>query len=99
MTPRSRKPVIIGALRDIAPDNYHNNFIDFQMDDDSRASVSDERFKRDISQDQLDSSLHRSKSESNLFAKSPVALKSKDSVDEPKAAKSSSDETLSTPFR
>lgn len=99
MTPRSRKPVIIGALRDIAPNNYHNNFMDFQMDDDNRANVSDERFERDISQDQLNASLHRSKSESNLFSKSPVALKSKNSVDEPKAAKSSSDETLSTPFR
>lgn len=90
MTPRSRKPVIIGGIRGLATDNYHQNFIDFQMDE------VEESFDQENTQQPLESSLHRSKSESSLSLQSPLL----DNVEEPKAvAKTTSDETLSTPFR
>lgn len=95
MTPRSRKPVIIGAMRGLASDNYHQNFINFQMDE------IDDTLESENSQKHLDSSLQRSKSESSLLLESPNESKSHlDSVEDPKTViTSNSDETLSTPFR
>lgn len=91
MTPRSRKPVIIGALRDMQTDDYHNKFIGFQMNDDVAEEEDDDDpdFIEGEIPDRLNASLHRSKSESDLLLRSPAVAQTK----------STSDETLSTPFR
>lgn len=103
MTPRSRKPVIIsGVMRGLTSDNYHQNFINFQMDE-----VENSFECQNTTQDRLDSSLQRSKSESSLLQqlqqlRSPTesTLPPIDATDEQRTiVKSNSDETLSTPFR
>lgn len=86
MTPRSRKPVIIGALRDMTRSNYHKKIIGFQDDE---APEDDPDFDEEEIPDQMNTTLHRSKSEGDLWPRSPVK----------NVAKSTSDETLSTPFR
>lgn len=93
MTPRSRKPVIIGGIRGLTSDKYHQNFMNFQMDEDVEPS-----FESNKTDEPLNSSLQRSKSENSLLSPSPAIAAP--TVDEPSAlAKSNSDETLSTPFR
>lgn len=93
MTPRSRKPVIIGGIRGLTSDKYHQNFMNFQMDEDVEPS-----FESNQTDEPLNSSLQRSKSENSLL--SPSLAIAPSTVDEPSAlAKSNSDETLSTPFR
>lgn len=100
MTPRSRKPVIIGGMRGLTADTYHPNFIDFQMDDEIGHS-----FECENTPDRLHTSLHRSKSESSLLCRSPIESHAQqltsESIRTPSATliKSTSDETLSTPFR
>lgn len=92
MTPRSRKPVIIGGIRGLTSDKYHQNFMNFQMDEDVEPS-----FESNKTDEPLNSSLQRSKSENSLLSPS---LGIASTADEPSAfAKSNSDETLSTPFR
>lgn len=96
MTPRSRKPVIIGAMLGLTSDNYHQNFINFPMDEVENS------FECENTQEPLESSLHRSKSECSLLLRSPIDTQTQPTKtgDEPKTiAKSNSDETLSTPFR
>lgn len=100
MTPRSRKPVIIGAMLGLTTDNYHQNFINFPMDEVENS------FDCENTQEPLELSLHRSKSESSLLLRSPIDSTQAQStemaaaVDKPKTiTKSNSDETLSTPFR
>lgn len=102
MTPRSRKPVIIGGMRGLATDTYHPNFIDFQMDDEVGHSFE----YCQNTPDQHHASLHRSKSENSLLCRSPIesttqAQLTTDLIPPPSATliKSTSDETLSTPFR
>lgn len=102
MTPRSRKPVIIGGMRGLATDTYHPNFIDFQMDDEIGHSFEYCQNTPDLHR----TSLHRSKSENSLLCRSPVestvqAQLTTELIPPPSAAliKSTSDETLSTPFR
>lgn len=96
MTPRSRKPVIFGALRDIASDNYHKNFVDFEMGDNQNNS--DNRCNSET--DHLNTSLQRSKSESSLLLKTPNTPATDDIAEIAKLeTKATSDETLSTPFR
>ncbi|XP_031630780.1 uncharacterized protein LOC116345492 isoform X2 [Contarinia nasturtii] len=99
MTPRSRKPVIIiGAMRGLTSDNYHQNFINFEMDE-----VENSFDCENTTHDRLDSSLQRSKSESSLQLRSPIEIKSvlvqPSTLEEQRTVtKSNSDETLSTPF-
>lgn len=102
MTPRSRKPVIIGGMRGLATDTYHPNFIDFQMDDEIGHSFEYCQNTPDLHR----TSLHRSKSENSLLCRSPVestvqAQLTTELIPPPSATliKSTSDETLSTPFR
>lgn len=101
MTPRSRKPVIFGALRDIAADNYHKNFVDFELTDNQNS----DDYRCNMDADPLNASLQRSKSESSLLLKTPgtpdtaLAATGEASTMAPINAKSTSDETLSTPFR
>lgn len=95
MTPRSRKPVIIGAMRDMTTDNYHNNFIGFEIGEENS-----------INEDQLDMSplnalLQRSKSESSLIVPS-TSIESDaqhDITAQKTMVKAASSEALSTPFR
>lgn len=102
MTPRSRKPVIIGGMRGLATDNYHPNFIDFQMDDEI-----DHSFECGHTNDRLNSSLQRSKSENSLLSPLPMVSQSQQTLSDAPTivttattlTKSTSDETLSTPFR
>lgn len=100
MTPRSRKPVIFGALRDIAADNYHKNFVDFELADNQNS----DDYRCNMDADPLNASLQRSKSESSLLLKTPGTPDAPAATGEESAmarisAKSTSDETLSTPFR
>lgn len=104
MTPRSRKPVIIGGMRGLASETYHPNFIDFQMDDEVGHSF--EYCQHQQTPDQHHTSLHRSKSENSLLCRSPIesttqAQLTTELIPPPSATliKSTSDETLSTPFR
>lgn len=95
MTPRSRKPVIFGGMRGLATDNYHPNFIDFQMDEEVEQS-----FDCETTQERLNLSLQRSKSENSLLCRSPIESHTQLTIDAPTTiTKSTSDETLSTPFR
>lgn len=100
MTPRSRKPVIIGALRDLPTDDYHNKFVGFQMNDDvAEEDDDDPDFIEGEIPDRLNASFHRSKSESDLLHLSlAITHESSEHVSKP-VPKSTSDETLSTPFR
>lgn len=102
MTPRSRKPVIIGALRDMQTDGYHNKFIGFQMNDDVAEEEDDDDpdfIDGEIS-DRLNASFHRSKSESDLLLQSSaVTQEESNGYNSNPVTKSTSDETLSTPFR
>lgn len=96
MTPRSRKPVIIGAMLGLTSDNYHQNFINFPMDEVENS------LDCEITQEPFESSLHRSKSDCSLSVRSPIDTQTQTTktMDEPKTiTKSNSDETLSTPFR
>lgn len=96
MTPRSRKPVIIGAMLGLTSDNYHQNFMNFPMDEVENS------FECENTQEPHESSLHRSKSECSLLQKSSIdtQIQAIETVDQPKKiTKSNSDETLSTPFR
>lgn len=94
MTPRSRKPVIIGGMRGLTTDNYHPNFINFECDDEVEPNFECENTQ------ELDSTLQRSKSESSLPLQSPIESQSLPTIEEPTMlTKSNSDETLSTPFR
>lgn len=103
MTPRSRKPVIIGGMRGLTTDTYHPNFIDFQMDDEVGHSFE----YCQNTPDQHRTSLQRSKSENSLLCRSPIELTQQTQqhtteLIPPSSAtliKSTSDETLSTPFR
>lgn len=97
MTPRSRKPVIIiGGIRGLTTEKYHQNFMNFQMDEDVERS-----FECEKAIEPLNSSLQRSKSESSLLSPSPIDSKPQSTVDDKSAVitKSNSDETLTTPFR
>lgn len=95
MTPRSRKPVVIGGMRGLTTDNFNQNFINFQMDE-----VGD-CLDRENTQQLHESSLYRSKSESSLSLRSPIEtqLLSENAEEVKPVARTSSDETLSTPFR
>lgn len=101
MTPRSRKPVIFGALRDLATDNYHKNFVDFEMGDNENTDTglndhdtNDNRCNSDA--DPLSSSLERSTSESDSLPKMPSTPTITGEKVDPTEV---SDESLSTPFR
>lgn len=95
MTPRSRKPVIIGGMRGLTSDNYHPSFIDFQMDDEIDHSFECENTQVRL----LNSSLHRSKSENSLLKTLQIQQTINDTPAVTTITKSTSDETLSTPFR
>lgn len=92
MTPRSRKPVVIGGMRGLSTDNYHKKFIKCGMDDEMVQTFD----CRNSSPD-----LHRSKSESSLLSKSPVIFQHQSIVGQESnvSLKSNSDDALSTPFR
>lgn len=94
MTPRSRKPVIISGMRSLATDDYHPTFIDFQMDDEVGQS-----FECENTPKRLDTTLQRSKSDSSLVDRSPFTQPTIELATQPITMKSTSDETLSTPFR
>lgn len=98
MTPRSRKPVIIGAMLGINTDNYHKKFMNFPIDD--------EETDFDMDRDNnhlLNSSLHKSKSENDLMlaltSNSTTPLLQPVELLALKITNSTSEETLSTPFR
>lgn len=95
MTPRSRKPVIIGAMRDMTADNYHNNFIGFQIREEDNVAEHEANISH------INVSLQRSKSESSLIIPTtPSESKTKNHEnDAQRITKATSDETLSTPFR
>lgn len=96
MTPRSRKPVIIGAMRGLTSDNYHQNFINFdQMDEIENSFECENKDEKHNS-----SLLNRSKSENSLQLRSSFEEPIQPNVNEQNCiVKSNSDETLSTPFR
>lgn len=93
MTPRSRKPVIIGAMLGIATDNYRKTFMSLPEDDDELLSRSSDQI--------LNTSLCKSKSEGDLVGlQSPSDTLEGISGDTSESFKKvSSEETLSTPFR
>lgn len=104
MTPRSRKPVIIGgAMHGISDENYHKSIMNFVKDDGNGHATpnGDANDLHNLNGCRLlNASLHKSKSESDLLP----ALNACMSEEEPmlntiKMSKSTSEETLSTPFR
>lgn len=95
MTPRSRKPVIIGAMLGMTTDNYRNNFLSLPEDDDELLSKSKDHI--------LNTSLYKSKSEGDLLDIQLPADAANNSIsqvnNESLIRKQKSDEVLSTPFR
>lgn len=95
MTPRSRKPVIIGAMLSMNTDNYRKNFLSLPEDDDELLGKSKDQI--------LNSSLYKSKSEGDLMGiQSPFEACNSATSDRNEVShfqKRKSDETLSTPFR
>lgn len=92
MTPRSRKPVIVGsAMLGIAGDNYHKSIMNYVKDDCDYAEIENVELNQ-----MLNASLQKSKSESDLL---PAIAYATVADDQFVATKSTSDETLSTPFR
>lgn len=95
MTPRSRKPVIIGAMLGLPTENYRKNFLSLPEDDHELLSRSKDQI--------LNSSLYKSKSESDLldlqadeYADNVTGSESNELEIIKKGA---SDDTLTTPFR
>lgn len=95
MTPRSRKPVIIGAMLGLPTENYRRNFLSLPEDDHELLSRSKDQI--------LNSSLYKSKSEGDLldlqtdeYAENVTGSESNELEIIKKGA---SDETLTTPFR
>lgn len=96
MTPRSRKPVIIGgAMLGISGENYHKSIMNFVKDDGSAADDEHNLNKSRL----LNASLQRSRSESDLLPALNACLTEERMLDAIKKPKSTSEETLSTPFR
>lgn len=95
MTPRSRKPVIIGgAMLAMADENYHKSIMNYVKDDVINNATPDKNQNRS-----LNVLLQKSKSESDLLAALNESLLEKSTLNAIKIPKSTSDETLSTPFR
>lgn len=103
MTPRSRKPVIIGgAMLGITGDNYHKSIKNYVKDDGSCIAPPNEPLgdKHKLNRSQsLNVSLQKSKSESDLLPALNECLSEEQMLDAIKIPKSTSEETLSTPFR
>lgn len=95
MTPRSRKPVIMGgAMVGISGENYHKNIMNYMKDDGCGVAPSIDGID---DKHNLSASLLKSKSESDLLP--AFSLPDEMAFDETKMPKSTSEETLSTPFR
>lgn len=98
MTPRSRKPVIIGAMFGISSKNYRKNFLSLPEDD-------DDLLNRSKDQSPINASLYKSRSEGDLLDLQStndgdiVDAASFERVAHKSTDKDTSDETLSTPFR
>lgn len=100
MTPRSRKPVIIGAMLGMAAENYHNNLLNYVKNDEN--DLNDANNDADNIANYLNSSIHKSKSESDLI--DAIGISTTPLLDPIEAkifklTNSQSDESLSTPFR
>lgn len=89
MTPRSRKPVIIGAMLGLSNENYRKNFL-------SLPEVDDELLNRSKDLSPINASLYKSKSESDLL---DLKSANEEGILGSAVDKDTPDETLSTPFR
>lgn len=105
MTPRSRKPVIIGgAMIGISGEKYHKSIMNFVKDDGSgvatptNCAAADDEHNLNKSR-LLNASLLRSRSESDLLPALNACLTEERMTNAIKMPKSTSEETLSTPFR
>lgn len=98
MTPRSRKPVIIGAMLGISNENYRKNFLSLPEND---AELLDR------SKDHLSSnaSLYKSRSEGDLLdlqsthEDTVMESISNERIEQKNSDKATPDGALSTPFR
>lgn len=103
MTPRSRKPVIIGgAMLGISGDNYRKSIMNFVKDDASGVAPPNDYIDDEHNLNRSRSpnaSFHKSKSESDLLPALNTCLTEEAKLNATKMPKSTSEETLSTPFR
>lgn len=96
MTPRSRKPVIIGAMLGMSVESYPNNLLNFVHTEEMEGSDGDADDKNHF----IDTSMHKSKSESNLIGSvSATPLLDPANANIIKLTNSQSEEALSAPFR
>lgn len=96
MTPRSRKPVIIGAMLGMSVESYPNNLLNFVHTEEIEGNDVD----TDDTNIFMDTSMHKSKSESDLIgAVSAMPLLDPVKAKIMKLTNSQSEEALSVPFR
>lgn len=100
MTPRSRKPVIIGgAMHGISGDNYRKSILNFVKNDGSGIALAHDDAEDEPNSDSrlLNASMQKSKSESDLLPTLNACMLEEQMLNA--MPKFTSDETLSTPFR
>lgn len=104
MTPRSRKPVIIGgAMHGISGESYHKSIMNYVKDDGNGIATPNGDADDELNLNAcrlLNGSLQKSKSESDLLPAFNACMSEEEPMPNPnKMSKSTSEETLSTPFR